>query len=536
GGWVPGVDLAGAAASNFVWASVTSDDAYKGSDPGDAAQITQVELYNWTGSGSDSYLNSKWRSVYEGVSRSNATLRLLKKVQTESPGAISAADARRIQAEAIFLRAFYHFEGWRMWGNIPYYKEDDTDFRKANNAGDVIPLILADLDAAIAALPATPARGEKGRVSSWAAKAFKGRVQMYANNHAAALVTLRDVVNNGPYRLEPNFHRVWTGIAAFANGPETIIAYQASANDGNPGGDNANFGERLNFPHAGSPFGCCGFHQPSQNLVNFFKVDANGLPLALATGDVTPLNATASWNASSANFDSASAAPVDPRLDWTVGRDGVPYKDWGRHAPTWIRDPGNGGRYSPKKNVHEKGSGAQSNVGWVNTQLNSVNIHLLRYADVMLLLAEAEVEVGSMENARTLVNQIRARAGAAAQGPGTTLAEVAVPINDPRITWANYRVGQYTAPFANKEFARSAVRYERRLELAMEGHRFFDLRRWGLIQPVLNEYISVEKNRRAYLAGALPVTDRHKLYPIPSVQVALSKVEGAESLKQNPGW
>ena len=77
---------------------------------------------------------------------------------------------------------------------------------------------------------------------------------------------------------------MWTGFRAFANGPETILAFQASANDGEPGGLNANEGERLNFPHSGSPLGCCGFHQGSQNLVNFFRVDDAGLPLAIDRG------------------------------------------------------------------------------------------------------------------------------------------------------------------------------------------------------------------------------------------------------------
>ena len=536
GGYVPGLDLAASAASNWVYASVTSDDAYKGSDPGDANQITFFELYNWTGSGADSYLNSKWRSVYEGVNRANATIRLLRTVQAEKPGEISQAEGAQIQAEATFLRAFYHFEGWRLWGNIPYYKEDDTDFRKPNNAGDILPLIIADLDAAIAVLPATPKNGDKGRVTSWTAKAYKGRVLMYAKDYTRAMPILRDVVSNGPYKLQPNFHQVWTGFAAFANGPETILAYEASSNDGDPNGENANFGERLNFPHAGSPFGCCGFHQPSQNLVNFYKVDAAGLPLAISQGDLEPLNATAAWNASNANFKAGSADAVDPRLDWTVGRDGVPYKDWGTHEPTWIRDPGNGGVYSPKKNVHEKASGSQSNVGWVNTQLNSVNIHLFRYADLLLLLAEAEVEVGSLENARQIVNQIRTRAGVVAQGPGTSAANIAVPINDTSITWATYRVGNYTAPWTDKNFARTAVHYERRLELAMEGQRYFDLRRWGLTIPVLNEYVQVEKNRRAYKAAASPVSEKHNLFPIPSVQLELSTVGGVSQLKQSPGW
>jgi hypothetical protein len=376
-------------------------------------------------------------------------------------------------------------------------------------------------------------------------------VQVYAQDWAGALTTLRDVQANGPYALETSYDRVWTGFAAFANGPETILAYQASANDGEPNGENANYGERLNFPHSGSPFGCCGFHQPSQNLVNSFGVDANGLPLQMSDPN---------WNARDANLTGADLIPVDPRLDWTVGRDVVPFKDWGLHAPGWIRSPSYGGPYSPKKNVHEKASGAQSNVGWVNTQLNSVNIHIYRYADMLLLLAEAEVEAGALENARAIVNQIRARAGQVAQGCGSgfdaaadsilrttypvcqTDNRIAVPLNrSPTVDsltapWAVYRIGQYPGPWTDQAAARTAVRLERKLELAMEGQRFFDLRRWGAADTVINNYLAVEKNRRAYLISAAPFAARHSLFPIPAIQIELSRVGNEDRLVQNPGW
>ena len=524
------------AASNWVWGSVTSDDAYKGSDASDQPSINDIEAYNWGTGKAESYLNEKWRAVYEGVVRSNATLRLLKAVQTSSPGQLSAADASGIEGEALFLRAYYHFEAWRMWGNIPYYREDDTDFRKANlTSAQAVTEILADINAAIAKLPPSPRNGQKGRASQWTAKAYKGRIQMYAKQYPAALTTLREVRASGPYALEPSFDRVWSGYQDFANGPETVFAFQASANDGEPNGNNANFGERLNFPYSGSPLGCCGFHQPSQNLANFYKVDATGLPLALS--------APTTWNASDANLSSTNLVPVDPRVDWTLGRDGVPYKDWGIYnsGGGWVRDISNAGWYSPKKNIHEKSSGAQSTVGWVNTQLNSVNIHLLRYADVLLLLAEAEVEAGSLENARTIVNEIRARAGQKAQGPGTGRADLAVAINDPRITWAVYRVGLYTTPWTDPVFARAAVRAERRLELAMEGQRFFDLRRWGTVQTEINSYLKgvggqAEENRRPYLKFAQPLAAKHLLYPIPNIQIELSKVGSESRLTQNAGW
>ena len=528
--WNTGVGGAwGSAASNWVWGSATSDDAYKGSEASDQPPINDIEAYQWATADAESYLNDKWRGSYEGVVRSNATIRLLKRVRAEIPGEISDADARGIEGEALFLRAHYHFEAWRMWGNIPYYREEDTDYRKANlQSAAVLDEILADLDSAISLLEPGPRNGQVGRATEWAAKAYKGRVQVYAGRWADALTTLRDVEANGPYELEPSYDRVWTGFDEWANGPETIFAFQASSNDGEPNGNNANYGERLNFPHSGSPFGCCGFHQPSQNLVNFFAVDAAGLPLALTD---------ANWNARNTNLSASASASLalDPRLDWTVGRDGVPYKDWGLHQPGWIRSPAYGGPYSPKKNIHEKASGAESSVGWVPTQLNSVNIHLFRYADLLLMLAEAEVEAGTLPNALALVNRVRARAAVRAQGPGTARANIAVPINDPSITWAVYRVGLYPA-FPTQAFARTAVRYERRLELAMEGQRFFDLKRWQIADQVLNDYVAIEKTRRPYLTAAQTFGARHYLYPIPAIQIELSKVDGQERLTQNTGW
>jgi hypothetical protein len=544
----------GCAVSNWAFGSVPSDDAYEGSEANDQPPVEALEEYHWATADAQGYLNDKWVGVYEGISRANATLRLLKTVAAQ--GAMSAETVNGIAGEALFLRAHYHFEAWRFWGNVPYYREDDTDFRKANETSDqVYADLIKDLDSAIKLLPASPRNGQKGRATQWTAKAYKGRVQIYAGKFPEALVTLRDVYQNGPYALEESFDRVWTGFSQYENGKETIFAYQASANDGEPNGQNSNFGDRLNFPHSGSPFGCCGFHQPSQNLVNYYQVDANGLPIALS-------NPT-TWNARNANYSAADpvirATPVDPRLDWTVGRDSVPFKDWGIHEAGWIRQVSHGGPYSGKKNVHEKASGAQSNVGWTNAQTNSDNVHIYRFADLMLMLAEAEVEAGTLANAQLLVDSVRSRAGRAAQGCGYNAdnkveltwpqcagdTRIAVPINDPKITWATYRVGLYRTQGAwtNVATAREAVRAERRLELAMEGQRFFDLRRYGnsYAAATLNGYYNGigggnEKARRPQFAAVEPFTARHQLYPIPSLQISLSKVGGASRLKQNDGW
>ena len=536
----------GSAASNWVWGSVTSDDAHKGSYDTDQQPIYDIEVKNWGSGLAEGYLNDKWRAVWEGVVRCNATLRLLKKV-----GGIPASDANSIKGEALFLRAHYHFEAWRMWGNVPYYTEDDADVNKPNNLGvdSVSKLILRDLDTAFAVLPADPRNNQAGRATKWKARAYKGRVQMYRGDYAGALATLRAVrdSNGGRFALETSFDHVWTGLSQFYNGKETILAYEASVNDGEPNGDNGNFGERLNFPYV-TPF-CCGFHQPSQNLVNFFVVNDSGLPLAVTDPAWNTGNPTGT-GAKDTNFSANTTVPVDPRLDWTVGRDGVPYKDWGLHTSAFNRDRAFSGPYSPKKNVHEKRSGAQSSVGWNTFQLNSVHMHIYRYADALLLLAEAEVEAGTLDNARVIVNQIRARAGQTAEGCGSAILtqatypacaghdEIALPLvqgasRDTLVTpYAYYKIGQYTTPWTDQAFARAAVRYERRLELAMEGQRFFDLRRRGNADSVLTNYVAVEKNRLGWISNSAPFTSRHHLYPIPQIQIELS--HGA--LCQNAEW
>jgi len=533
----------GCAASNWVFGSVASDDSYKGSDGLDQPPINDIEGYHWGSGSAAEYLSVKWQQVYEGVVRANSTIRLMKQVVAALPNEIAPIDQKGIEGEAIFLRAHYHFEAYRMWGNIPYYREDDTDFRKPNeDSTAVVADILKDLDAAIALLPTTPRNGQKGRATVWTAKAYKGRVLMYDHQYAAARTVFEEVVASGVYGLETSFDRVWSAYADAQNGPETIFAYQASSQDGEPNAANSNYGERLNFPYAPSHFQCCGFDPPSINLVNFFKTDAaTGLPLAITS--------PSTWNTGDNAFVAGNTAPVDPRLDWTVGRDGVPFKDWGLYSITWVRDQANGGPYMPKKVIHEKGSGQEATVGWQPQQQSSINIHLYRYADLLLMLAEADVETNNLGGALAIVNQIRTRAGVTAQGPGTNRADMAISPSDSRITWATYRIGLYPS-FPDQNYAREAVRMERRLELAMEGQRLFDLRRYGMTyaKAVINGYLTGtgaapwgsnggrEDARRTYKTSAEAFADRHRLYAIPQDEIDVSKVGGTVTLKQNPGW
>ena len=563
----------GCAASNWVWGSVTSGDAHKGSNLGDQAPVFEIETYLWSAGDVQDYLNQKWSQVYDGASRANASIRLLNRVV--AAGGIGAAQANHIRGEAVFLRAHYHFEAYRMWKNIPYYFENDTlDFKKSNVGVDVIGNIVRDLDTAEALLDVTPFNKDAGRATRWTARAYKGRVYAYAAADVpaywdSARATLQAVVDSGPYQLETDFTHVWTAFTQYQNGPETILAFQASVRDGEPSGWNSNWGERLNFPHSGSHFGCCGFHQPSFNLVDFYQVDANGLPLALS--DPTwnsptptpqpqiPASDTGQiWKG--LNFVGGIAMrPVDPRVDWTVGRDRTPYKDWGLHNRSWIRDASYSGPYSPKKNVQENAADGENNVGWQATQTNDVNIHIFRFADALLLLAEADIQTGNLEAARTIVNQIRARAGQVAQGcgfPGDSasaaneaaaypgcvgVAGFTVPLvqnatlDSVSMPWAIYRIGLYPGPWTDAATAMEAVKFERRLELAMEGQRFFDLRRWGDADTSVANYIAVEKNRIPYLSG-ISFAPRNHLYPIPAIQVELSKVGSTDMLVQNPGW
>ena len=200
--------------------------------------------------------------------------------------------------------------------------------------------------------------------------------------------------------------------------------------------------------------------------------------------------------------------------------------------------------------------------GWQPTQTNNVPMHIFRYADMLLLLAEADVEAGGaagLTEAATIVNQIRARAAQVAQGCGSAdtvltnrypacisnpaIQPMAVPLGAQSATldtlttpWAVYRIGLYSVPFPSQASARAAVRYERRLELAMEGQRFFDLRRWGAADSTITNYVASEKARIPYLAQAAPFTARYAYYPIPTLQIELSKVGTTSRLTQNPGW
>lgn len=513
------------AGSNWIFGDVTGGDAYKGSDPGDQAEIVPIEKHQ--GLPTNGYFNSKWLTVYNGVARTNATLNLLS---TLTDAQISAANKGKIEAESRFLRAHFHFEAKKMWNMVPYIDDgiakaggsNPAAFKVENNV-DIWPKIEEDMKFAADNLPAT--MGEVGRANKWAAKAYLAKIYMFQSKLALAKPILDDVIANGvtadgrKYGLHANFHDNFN--AETKNGKESVFAMQASVNDGDADGQNGNWGDILNFPYTGGPGQCCGFDQPSQNLVNAYKTTATGLPLLDTFNDADVTNDQGI--ASTAAF-TPYAGTLDPRLDWTVGRRGIPYLDWGKHpGAAWIRDQAYAGPYSPIKRVfyQSQSKSLSTSTGWAQGP-NANNYTLIRFAEVLLWRAEIAASEGDESTTRNLVNQIRNR------------AKTGKKVKDGTADAANYSVEPYTT-IAAADLVK-VVRFERRLELAMEGHRFFDLVRWGVADQVMNVYFATEGNKRGYLKGSTFVKGKNEYFPIPQDQIIQSSISNAPTLKQNPGY
>ncbi len=537
----------GSAGSNWVYGSICADDSYKGSTPGD--QPPAVLLQTWSVSNSTSaYLNQKWIKLYNGIQRANEVLRVLPNAKD-----MSATEKTLTEAEARFLRGFYHSDGKKMWKNIGFvdesitYLNDNLNVPNIDGSGkyvDIWPLIEADLKFAADNLPAV--QPQIGRINKYGAMAFLAKAYMFEHKYAEAKPLLTDLINNGvtsgglKYTLvnfESNFN------AASKNGPESVFACQFSVNDGSA--LNGNYGDVLNFPNgAGAPGGCCGFNNPSWNLANAYKTDAaTGLPL-LDT-----------WNDGPVVSDDKRppyTGTLDPRIDWTMGRPGIPYLDYGPDNVSWIRDPNSNGVFSPKKNVYAKSQfgtlSSNETSFWGATQINANNFNFIRFSDVLLWAAECEIEIGSLNVAEGYVNQVRARAADATGWVYKNATYSATSSKySPQTTPAdNYKISLYpvgTLATNGQAYARKVVRFERRLELAMEGNRFFDLQRWdegtGYMANVLNAYATVEKTRPSFYTtnqSAQFTKGTNEYFAIPQAQIDIQNSKGTVTLKQNPGY
>lgn len=519
-GWEGGV-------SNWVYGSIVGLEANKGSDAGDQAPIVPIQQY--IPSATNNYFNVKWQALYEGVARANGTIRIVSNLTSEQ---ISDADKNQMLAEARFLRGYYHFEAKKMWGNVPFVDETiGVAEAKVGNADDIWPKIMADFDFARNTLAEKPSA--KGRINNWGAMAMTAKALLYQGKYADAKAIFTDVIANGKnssgdkYNLAPSFEdnfNVSRENAAEVRA-ESVFAFEASVNDGS-GGANANFDEVLNFPNGGGPGTCCGFFQPTFEFVNSFRTNAAGLPLLDRSYNVAANEVKNDMNLKSDEPFTTDQGSLDPRLDWTVGRRGIPYLDWGLHpGRNWIRDQPFGGPYAPKKMAYYKSQEKTLTdaTNWA-AGLPATNYKIMRFADVLLMAAEAEIEAGSLEKAREYINLVRARAA----NPATFVPDAN----------AHYVIGLYNTPFADQGTARATVRFERKLELGMEGHRFFDLVRWGIADQEINAILAYEKTKlsKSTYADATFVKGKNEYFPIPQVQIDLQTTAGTSNLIQNPGY
>ncbi|MFN4000467.1 RagB/SusD family nutrient uptake outer membrane protein [Algoriphagus sp.] len=509
--------------SNWVWGSIRGGEANKGTDPGDFTTINPIQRFeNDSESGE---MGSKYNVAYEGIARANNVLRLLSKAGPD----VTANDKIRLTSQAKFLRAHFYFELARDYDKTPYIDETvdyGSGLEEVKNDKSLWPFIEKDLQDAVKDLPATQA--QVGRVNQWAAKAYLAKVYMYQKKFAEAKTLFTDVIENGrtsnnlKYGLVPFYDDVFRG--AKENHQESVWAYQAAAGTGSVNNANPEFD--LNFPYNTGPAGpgnCCGFFQPSFTFVNAFRTNANGLPL-LDKSYNSPANEVKSdMGVASGSAFTPDAGNLDPRLDHTVGRRGIPYLDWMDHpGQAWIRNQPNGGPYSPKKYVYQRAEQGtfQDNSSWT-PGYTGINFMIIRFADVLLLAAEAEIETGGLEKAREYINLVRNRAvNSKLMRTGGAMA-------------ANYVISIYSAPFASADAARLAVRHERLLELGMEGHRFYDLQRWGTAQAELDFYFAYDGVKLTSALGGSKYIDRYKWVPIPQNQIDLV---GPDILKQNPGF
>ena len=569
------------ATSGWVFGSIRGMEADKGTDSGDQPDINPIQTFSETAT--NPYLNVKWRAVYEGISRCNATILIAQ--TAEEKGTITSDETTSFVNQARALRGYYHLEAWRMWADkssntfVPYVDEN-TDQGTLTNTEDIRGKIIDDLTAGTQ-LPND--MKQVGRFNKTVSQVFlaKAYMQMYGD-YASALPLLADVEANGTNPagqkagLDPLFGEIFN--IENRNGIESIYTVQYSVNDGS-GGWNGGWGEVLNFPYksGGSPGGCCGFFQPTQDFVNSFRTDADGLPFPDTYDNVKVPNdegipAGPEWKAQNdpgnpddhtaeyivddvvtyhdpanpyinlcyKSLTGTEASPnmgnnpltsatdwqllwtedhsisLDPRLDWTVGRRGIPFWDWGEVTGSdWIRDQSYAGPYVGKKQVYKKSQeGTFTEVGNWTSGWTANGYRMIRYADVLLLKAECEAMTGSDDLGLGEVNAIRTRAANSAgfvkEADGTTNA-------------TNYVIGNY-ASFADQAAAMKAIKFERKLELGLEGHRYYDLQRWGDVQTTLNRILTYEKTMEwgSSLYGDATVGPEDVNFPIPQRQIDVS--------------
>lgn len=504
-----------AAPSMWLFGELAGGNAHKGSEPGDQATMLDIERHRAIPV--NDHLSTMWNNYYEGITRCNTTLRALYRLQESADDKFSEERATEIEAEAKMLRGHYYFFLWRVFKNIPYIDETLSTEEAANvqNNVDVLPKIEADFQFAIDNLTPTKPLGEVGRVDQIAAKAYLGKLYLYQGKNAEALALFKDVIASRPDLKDipylDNFD------VKTENGPEAIFTAQHIINP-NGSGDNANVGDMLSGLYGSAPVNCCGFFQPSFDLVNAFRVSSDGLPMLDYSYRNDPyLSDFGLPSSEKQNYEVDRSLAVDPRLDYTVGRRGVPYHDWGIFpGDPWIRDAASAGPFVAYKAMIDQADFAGNTANGA-PYITSLDVNIIRLADVYLMAAEAALDT-DLNYALDRVNDVRVRAS---KIPHKEVGGSPV---------AAYNVQPYPS-FPDKEYAMRAIQFERRLELALEGHRFFDLVRWDNAKQVLESYSQFEGGFLDLNEG-ITFEERNKYFPIPQEQIDRS----GGSLTQNPGY
>ncbi len=504
---------------------VRSDDAYKGGNgKNDGDVFHQLEIQqgvltsNWN-------INDMWIRLYKCISRVNSAIAMLK---TTGDG-LKTKDQRL--AEMKFLRAYAHFLLKRLYKNIPFVIDESLTYDGYNALSnteytndEAWQVIIDDLMDAYKTLPEV--QEDKGRPTRAAAAAFLAKVYLYkayhqddAKTHQVTSIERADLEKviefTNPslyanYGLEQDIHNNFRPEDEYENGIESIWAIQYSRNDGSTYG-NLNWSYGLIPPNIpGATDGGCDFYKPSQNLVNAYHTGADGLPLL--------------DNFNEKDYDK-NADNADPRLFLTVGMPGLPYMfnpDYMMDETSiWSRSNGTYGYYvSLKHNVDPALIGTYLIKGsyWASP----MNRIVFRYADVLLMRAEAYAQMGQTDQAIALVNQLRSRAASSTQ----------MIANYPSTYGVKFFIRNYNGAY-DKDKTIKIVKMERRLEMGMESERFFDLVRWGEAATVLNKYFAEEIPHCSLYSDAHFTANKDEYLPIPLSQVAASNGHYTQNIG---GW
>lgn len=475
--------------TNWIF-DVRSDDAYKGGGGVSMeANIHQLEISNLTSDNASNF--NKWRNNYYAISRVHQAM-----------NAISSAEGVENKdvylAELKLLRAYFYFDLIRIFERIPYITETDdakTVRYDEFTRDEIFGFIKGDLKDAWDKLPEN--QEAVGRFNRYVAAALMAKVCAFTSDWASVVEYADYVIGSHKYELYDNYCDM--SKIEFNNRKESIMAIQFSTANDNA---HINWSNLLNTTYSeGNLFGNGDdFFLASQNLVNAFRTDEKGLPYLDTFNDV--------------KVTSDYEGNVDPRLDFTVGRIGFPFRG---HTYTmgWCRAYDVYGEYSGKKGlIDPQSSDMVQGFPW---GASSLNFCLIRYADILLLKAEALIEQGTdLGTARSLINDVRNKAKRSIDANYSP-----VELNPLK---ANYLVEPYPENGWTQDYARKAVRMERRLELAMEGNRWFDLVRWGVVVDVVNKYMQSEAALRPYYEGA-SISEDEIFLAIP-----LSEVENSGGL------